>query len=37
MGNVLDVNTLTKLLKGTDVVVLQAAEHRDDVSPTSLY
>lgn len=28
---------MTELLGGTDQVVLLAAEHRDDVSPTSLY
>ncbi len=32
-----DKAKLTELLKGTDVVVLLAAEHRDDVSPISLY
>ncbi|WP_262903825.1 NAD-dependent epimerase/dehydratase family protein [Sphingobacterium bovistauri] len=36
-GNVLDIETLTKLLSGVDIVILLAAEHRDDVSPTSLY
>lgn len=35
--NVLDKEKMVSLLKGTDVVVLLAAEHRDDVSPTSLY
>jgi nucleoside-diphosphate-sugar epimerase len=28
---------ITPLLRGTDVVILLAAEHRDDVSPVSLY
>lgn len=37
IANVLDPNALVPMLKGTDVVVLLAAEHRDDVSPTSLY
>lgn len=37
VGNVLDKEKLTLLLKGADLVVLLAAEHRDDVSPTSLY
>ena len=37
IANVLDKDSLTGLLKGVDVVVLLAAEHRDDVSPTSLY
>ncbi len=37
IGDVRDKGKLTELLKGTDVVVLLAAEHRDDVSPFSLY
>ncbi|MDR1555847.1 MAG: NAD-dependent epimerase/dehydratase family protein, partial [Tannerellaceae bacterium] len=37
IANVLDKEKLIPLLKGTDVVVLLAAEHRDDVSPVSLY
>ena len=37
IANVLDKDQLTELLVGTDLVVLLAAEHRDDVSPTSLY
>lgn len=37
IGNVLDEARLSALLPGTDVVVLLAAEHRDDVTPTSLY
>lgn len=37
LGNVLDGQILERLLKGIDVVVLLAAEHRDDVTPVSLY
>lgn len=37
IANVLDKAELTTLLKGVDVVVLLAAEHRDDVTPVSLY
>lgn len=37
IGDVRDKEKLTELLKGTDLVVLLAAEHRDDVSPVSLY
>ncbi|WDF68361.1 NAD-dependent epimerase/dehydratase family protein [Sphingobacterium oryzagri] len=37
IANVLDKDALQRLLIGTDVVVLLAAEHRDDVSPVSLY
>lgn len=37
MEDVREKEKLIKLLKGTDVVVLLAAEHRDDVSPLSLY
>ncbi|TDS13778.1 NAD-dependent epimerase/dehydratase family protein [Sphingobacterium paludis] len=37
IGDVCDVAGLTSGLRGADVVVLLAAEHRDDVSPTSLY
>ena len=37
IANVLDKEKITDLLKGTDLVVLLAAEHRDNVSPTSLY
>ena len=36
-GDVRDKERLTELLRVTDVVVLLAAEHRDDVSPLSLY
>ncbi|WP_321480796.1 NAD-dependent epimerase/dehydratase family protein [uncultured Bacteroides sp.] len=35
--NVLDVDRLTTLLVDTDVVVLLAAEHKDNVTPKSLY
>ncbi|QZT36391.1 NAD-dependent epimerase/dehydratase family protein [Halosquirtibacter xylanolyticus] len=37
IGDVRDQDSLDVSLKGTDAVVLLAAEHRDDVSPTSLY
>ncbi|OOG19707.1 UDP-N-acetylglucosamine 4-epimerase [Sphingobacterium sp. CZ-UAM] len=37
IGNVMELELLSQQLKGTDVVVLLAAEHRDDVSPVSLY
>ncbi|MHA7608280.1 NAD-dependent epimerase/dehydratase family protein [Elizabethkingia meningoseptica] len=37
IGNVMDKASLIKLLKDIDLVVLLAAEHRDDVTPTSLY
>lgn len=37
IANVLDKERLILLLKNTDLVVLLAAEHRDDVSPISLY
>lgn len=37
VANVLDKEKLVSSLAGTDVVVLLAAEHRDDVSPVSLY
>jgi len=37
IGNVLDKDALKLALRGVDLVVLLAAEHRDDVSPTSLY
>ncbi|OEK02487.1 UDP-N-acetylglucosamine 4-epimerase [Roseivirga sp. 4D4] len=36
-GNVLDTVALDGFLKNKDTVVLLAAEHRDDVSPSSLY
>lgn len=37
LANVLDEQALVQALKGVDVVVLLAAEHRDDVSPVSSY
>ncbi|WP_407500075.1 NAD-dependent epimerase/dehydratase family protein [Elizabethkingia anophelis] len=37
IGNVMDKDTLISQLQGTDVIVLLAAEHRDDVTPVSLY
>lgn len=37
IGDVRDKDSLIRLLKGTDVVVLLAAEHRDDVSPVTKY
>lgn len=37
MADILDVQRLTESLAGVEVVVLLAAEHRDDVTPTSLY
>jgi len=37
LADVRDKEKLKSLLQNTDVVVLLAAEHRDDVSPTSLY
>lgn len=37
IANVLDEEKITTLLKDTDLVVLLAAEHRDDVTPVSLY
>jgi nucleoside-diphosphate-sugar epimerase len=37
IADVRDKENLKTLLQGQDVVVLLAAEHRDDVTPTSLY
>lgn len=37
IANILNKEKLVSSLAGTDVVVLLAAEHRDDVSPVSLY
>lgn len=37
LGDVRDLNSMETELTGFDTVVLLAAEHRDDVSPTSLY
>lgn len=36
-GNVLDFDSIRQHLKGIDIVILLAAEHRDDVTPTSMY
>ena len=36
-GDVRDFNSINSLLTETDLVVLLAAQHRDDVTPTSLY
>lgn len=37
IGDVRDLQQMERLLKGMDLVVLLAAQHRDDVSPVSLY
>lgn len=37
IGDVRDKNQMIKELKGSDLVILLAAQHRDDVSPVSLY
>lgn len=37
IGDVRDKEQMKQMLKGADVVVLLAAQHRDDVSPISLY
>lgn len=37
IANVLDKDKLSALMVGVDVVVLLAAEHKDNVSPVSLY
>lgn len=37
IANVLDKEALVRELQGVDAVVLLAAEHRDDVTPISLY
>jgi nucleoside-diphosphate-sugar epimerase len=37
IADVRDKKKLKALLQGQDIVILLAAEHRDDVSPTSLY
>ncbi|WP_407533696.1 NAD-dependent epimerase/dehydratase family protein [Elizabethkingia miricola] len=37
IGNVMDKEDLVNQLKNTDIIILLAAEHRDDVTPTSLY
>jgi GlcNAc-P-P-Und epimerase len=37
IGNILDKSGLDVILKDVDSIILLAAEHRDDVSPKSLY
>ena len=37
LGDVRDKDKLTEQLRGVDVVILLAAEHRDDVTPISKY
>ena len=37
IGDVRDIGRMKEELRGTDVVVLLAAQHRDDVTPRSLY
>lgn len=37
IGDVREQEQMDRMLKGSDVVVLLAAQHRDDVEPTSLY
>ena len=37
IGDVRDLAQMERELSGTDVVILLAAQHRDDVSPVSLY
>lgn len=37
IGDVRDSQQMERLLKGMDLVILLAAQHRDDVSPVSLY
>ena len=37
IGDVRNPDDLSRQLKGTDLVILLAAQHRDDVSPVSLY
>lgn len=37
IGDVREQEQMDKMLAGSDVVVLLAAQHRDDVTPTSLY
>lgn len=37
LGDIRDQNELEKSMKNQDIVVLLAAEHRDDVTPISLY
>lgn len=37
IGDVRDTTSISKHINNTDIVILLAAEHRDDVSPVSLY
>jgi nucleoside-diphosphate-sugar epimerase len=37
LGDILDLNAMIQSLQSVDTVVLLAAEHRDDVTPISLY
>jgi len=37
IGDVRNFKEVTNIIKGSNTIVLLAAEHRDDVSPTSLY
>ena len=37
IGDVRNVEQMKEMLKGSDLVVLLAAQHRDDVTPISLY
>ena len=37
VGNILDKEALDNAFKEVESVILLAAEHKDDVSPTSLY
>ena len=37
IGDVREQEQMDKELKGADIVILLAAQHRDDVSPVSLY
>ena len=37
IGDVREQEQMDRELKGADVVILLAAQHRDDVSPVSLY
>ena len=37
IGDVREQKQMDEKLKGSDIVILLAAQHRDDVSPISLY
>ena len=37
IADVRDANSLTKVLEGSDIIINLAAEHRDDVTPKTLY